>query len=184
MNYWFTSDTHFGHVSIIKHCNRPFASVEEMDEEMVKRWNSVVGNGDIVYHLGDFSLIRDAHKIQDYVKRLKGQIHLIYGNHDAKRMQFLKGFADVKPYKEVKVNNQKVVLFHYPILSWNGMHRGTWHLHGHSHGSGKRDLSVRRFDVGTDVWNFTPLSFDQVADEMKKHSFVAVDHHKEKTEDM
>jgi len=53
---FFTSDTHFNHVNIIKYCSRPFSSVEEMNREMIARWNSVVGPEDTVFHLGDFAM--------------------------------------------------------------------------------------------------------------------------------
>lgn len=177
MSIFFTSDTHFGHERIIQYCNRPFASMEEMDEEMIRRWNAVVGRGDTVYHLGDFSLAKDAKKIPAYLSRLNGQVHLIYGNHDAKRLQFLKGFADLKPYKEVKVGDQKIILCHYAFRVWNGCHRGTWNLHGHSHGSLKRDLSLKQFDVGVDCWAYAPISYEEVVREMEKSTFVPVDHH-------
>ena len=55
---FFTSDHHFYHSNIIKYCQRPFHSVEEMNEEMIRRWNSVVGVDDTVYYLGDFSLAK------------------------------------------------------------------------------------------------------------------------------
>lgn len=53
---WFTSDTHFGHANIIKYCNRPYKDTEEMNADLIKRWNSTVGKDDLVWHLGDFSL--------------------------------------------------------------------------------------------------------------------------------
>ena len=53
---WVTSDTHFNHANIIKYCNRPFSSVEEMNETIIANWNKVVSQGDTVYHLGDFAL--------------------------------------------------------------------------------------------------------------------------------
>lgn len=179
---YFTSDTHFGHTNIIKHCNRPFASVEEMDEKLIENWNARVGRGDEVYHIGDFSLAKDGKKIPEYRKCLNGQIHLIYGNHDQKRLKFLVGFQDLKPYKEIKVGDQKIILMHYAFRTWNGAHRGAWNLHGHSHGSLKRDFTMKQFDVGVDVWNFAPISYEEVAEEMKKHVFVPVDHHQSKDE--
>ena len=77
---FFTSDHHFYHTNIIKYCNRPFQSVEEMNEEMVKRWNSVVNPGDTVYYLGDFSLAK--RPVEVFVPRLNGEKHFIMGNHD------------------------------------------------------------------------------------------------------
>lgn len=182
MNIWFTSDTHFGHAKIIQYCNRPFASVEEMDEKLIENWNARVGKGDTVYHLGDFSLAKDHRKIPEYLRSLNGQIHLIYGNHDAKRLQFLKGFADLKPYKEIKVGEQKIILCHYAFRVWNKIHYGSWNLYGHSHGSLKRDFTIKQFDVGVDVWNYAPLSFEEVAEEMKKSTFAPVDHHQERAD--
>jgi calcineurin-like phosphoesterase family protein len=177
---WFTSDTHFGHAKIIEFCNRPFASMEEMDEEMIRRWNAVVAKGDTVYHLGDFSLAKDHKAIPRYLERLNGQVHLIYGNHDAKRLQFLKGFTDVKSYKEIKVGEQKIILCHYAFKVWNKSHYGSWNLHGHSHGSLPRDYQRKQLDVGVDCWAYAPISYEEVAKEMEKHVFTPVDHHRDR----
>jgi calcineurin-like phosphoesterase family protein len=77
---WFTSDTHFWHARIIQFCQRPFASVDEMNEKLIANWNAVVVPDDTVYHLGDFSMA--ARPVELYVPRLNGQIHLVMGNHD------------------------------------------------------------------------------------------------------
>ena len=177
MTIWFTSDTHFGHEKIVGLCGRPFANVEEMDETLIKNWNAKVNKSEIVYHCGDFSLAKDLKKIPQYVRRLNGQIHLIMGNHDQKRAKFLSGFADVKHYKEVKYNEQKIILCHYAFKTWNKSHHGSWNLHGHSHGSLPRDYKAKQLDVGVDVWGFSPLSFEEVSKELEKHVFVPVDQH-------
>ena len=57
-NIFFTSDTHFGHTNIIKYCKRPFNSLEEHDETLIKNWNNKVGENDIIFHLGDFAFGR------------------------------------------------------------------------------------------------------------------------------
>ena len=63
MVYWFTSDTHFGHKNIIEYCKRPFSSVEQMNEMLIKKWNNKVKVDDIVFHLGDFSFRGGYHKL-------------------------------------------------------------------------------------------------------------------------
>ena len=84
---WFSSDHHFFHNNIIKYCNRPFETVEEMNEALVKNWNSVVGPDDHVYHLGDFCF-GNVEKWNWCLEpgRLNGHIHLILGNHDPERV--------------------------------------------------------------------------------------------------
>ena len=81
MKFFVLSDTHFGHAKIIDYCNRPFSSVEEMDETMIKNWNETVSNNDTVLHLGDFGLGNKEY-ITSIVKRLNGKKVLILGNHD------------------------------------------------------------------------------------------------------
>lgn len=95
---WVTSDTHFNHANIIKYCNRPFSSVEEMNETIIANWNKVVSQGDTVYHLGDFAL-GDKSLIPDFIRRLNGHISFIMGNHD--NLDIMKSFEtllDVKQY--------------------------------------------------------------------------------------
>jgi calcineurin-like phosphoesterase family protein len=191
MTIWFSSDHHFGHERVIGYSGRPFKDAEEMGEALVENWNAVVQPGDVTYDLGDFAFLRpDA--VPPLVKRLRGQIHLVRGNHDRflkdKRRDF--GFAWVGEYKEVKVGEQKVVLCHYPFLTWNGRHHGSWSLHGHSHGSLPRDFSTKRLDIGVDAVaallagggprtpaGYRPISYEEVSVEMGKHGIAVVDHH-------
>ena len=74
---WVTSDTHYGHANIIRFCDRPFASSEEMDEALIANFNERVKPGDTVYHLGDFSFAKDPARV---FRRLNGTIHLVLGN--------------------------------------------------------------------------------------------------------
>ena len=76
MGIFFTSDNHFGHGNIIKYCERPFSSVTEMDAEMIRRWNHAVKENDIVYHLGDFTLL-NAKKAAEYFLQLNGKIRIL-----------------------------------------------------------------------------------------------------------
>jgi len=131
MAKYYISDTHFGHTNIIKFAGRPYEGVEHMDEDMIARWNSKVGNGDLVYHLGDFAW-KD---MKYYRERLNGEIILIRGNHDRRlnKEQQDKLFVNVYDYKKVLDEENKIILFHYPIWSWDGLYKGYTHFHGHIH---------------------------------------------------
>ena len=78
---YFTSDTHFNHTNIIRYCNRPFNCVDEMNNSLVQNWNKIITNNDVVYHLGDLALGMKE-QANDLIKKLKGTIYLIRGNHD------------------------------------------------------------------------------------------------------
>lgn len=107
---FFTSDTHFGHANIIQHCERPFASVEEMTEKLIENWNACVKAGDRVYHLGDFALKLNVSEIESIVRRLHGEKFLVWGNHDQKNKSVLqaRGFAQKWSYHELKIGDQNV----------------------------------------------------------------------------
>ena len=148
---WFISDTHFGHANIIRYCNRPFASVQEMDETLVANWNAVVQPDDTVWHLGDFALVKGADVLEQYRSRLNGQINLILGNHDRKSYATYKaaGFNIVAISYKIEQNDQRYFLHHSPWLDVIPAPRIPV-LHGHVHGQptglrGFYDCSVERF---------------------------------------
>jgi calcineurin-like phosphoesterase family protein len=186
MTIYFTADTHFGHKNILKYQNRPFlvgtetydsytrASVVNMDEQMIARWNETVGNGDTVYHLGDFAFlqIKQAAQIFD---RLNGTKILIPGNHDSLEIQQLP-WARVHPYFEINLDGKKIIMCHYAFLSWNKAHRGSLNFHGHSHGS--IPPTTQRCDVGVDCWDYRPVRLDQILTCIEKAApHVSGDYH-------
>ncbi|MFK7937213.1 MAG: metallophosphoesterase, partial [Saprospiraceae bacterium] len=129
-NIFFTSDHHFGHKNIIKFSNRPFASVEEMDEHLIRCWNEKVGADDEVYHLGDVGLC-SAKKLNKILARLNGTIYLIKGNHEGAALACANRFAWIKDYHELVVKDpehergeQFIALFHYAMRTWNASHWG------------------------------------------------------------
>lgn len=175
---YFWSDTHFYHEGIIRHCNRPFSSVEEMNESMIERWNAVVKERDTIYHLGDFGFRGglDGKGLEIIFGRLNGNKHLVIGNHDEQNPQVLKlKWGSVSLLKKVKDSGMRAVACHYPFETWAGVLRGYFHVHGHSHGTLKRKLP-RRFDVGVDVYP-EPVSFDFLNDLANTEQFLATDHH-------
>jgi calcineurin-like phosphoesterase family protein len=175
MPTFFTSDTHFGHVNILKHAGRPFTSVAEMDEAMIANWNRVVAPGDTVYHLGDFSW--GSKSVATYLRRLNGNIHIIFGNHDKGARQCAQLFKSAADYREISVEGQKITLCHYAMRTFNKAHYGAWQLYGHSHGSLPEDSGLLSTDVGVDCWNYTPVSLDKLRSVMSLKTFKPVDHH-------
>ena len=174
MTHWFTADTHFGHASILKHePNRPGKNVEEHDEILIRNWNSIVKNGDIVHHAGDFAW----HSADLYLKRLNGQVHLTNGNHDRLTSEQRSLFASVNDISKVKVGEQLIYLCHYAMRVWNRSHYGSWMLYGHSHGSLPDDPSALSIDVGVDCHNYRPISYEEIVEIMRKKVYVPKDHH-------
>lgn len=117
---FFTSDLHFYHEKIIKHVNRPFYNQEEMNETLIKRWNQKIGNEDEVYILGDITM-KGASYATEALKALKGKKYLVRGNHDkfVEKEEFDQNLLEwVKDYYELKWQNQRFILFHYPIEEW------------------------------------------------------------------
>jgi len=177
---WFTSDTHFGHAGIL--FMRPFESVGIMNEHMIERWNTKVGMKDHVFHLGDFSFHKPEQTL-NILANLNGIKYLVRGNHDRNNLNAacLAMFdGGVEHYHEITVGSQLICLCHFPFRSWNGMHHDSWNLHGHSHGS--LVPSGKQLDVGVDVHNFYPWSYEEVAADMANKKFVRTDHHGSKQE--
>lgn len=146
------ADTHFGHKNIIKYCNRPFDTVEEMDDYMINRWNKVVDEEDTVYHLGDFALTNTKRQIEIF-NQLNGNIKLIRGNHDHQTQTKLVdriGFKSV--HNNLIVNN--FILSHRPIND-----NKLINIHGHTHNNIIKDkkhlcVSVERIDYTPIVLGF------------------------------
>lgn len=179
---YFTSDTHFCHDNIIKYCDRPFKDVKEMNETLVKNWNETVPTDGIIFHLGDFALNAPTKAVQHLMHSLNGNKYLVIGNHEkaALSKQFLrdmwKGIYDVAeiyvPDEEITYKKQHLIMCHYPMLTWNASHRGSWQLFGHVHGGlsnkGKIQHHPAQMDVGVDCWDFRPISYQQVKEQITK----------------
>lgn len=127
-NTWVVSDTHFSHKNIIGHGGRPFADVEEMNRELVGRWNSVVKPGDKVFHLGDVAMWKA--KQYQIVRELNGNKHLLLGNHDTQPVQLYTdvGFKTVRSVYE----GNGYVLTHVPVHE-SQLARWGVNVHGHTH---------------------------------------------------
>lgn len=174
-NIWFTADTHFDHANVIRYCNRPFSSVQEMNGVLIANWNEVVKPQDTIYHLGDFSLSgsRRAHEL---ISKLNGYKILIRGNHDkgeayyksagfaeyytstpAHPVEYGEFFLSHYPYWECYDHDERKHKFADRMLHQRG---NRWLLCGHIHEKWKRKGFC--INVGVDQWNFAPVSIEQI----------------------
>ena len=166
---WITSDTHYGHKNICRSTTdwrmpdgsipisqtRDFSSLEKMNSVIVNNINEVVGQDDVLIHLGDWSFggFENIRKFWDQI--VCKNIYLVLGNHDHHIERNRDGsqglFKQVSDYVELSVGDKKFVLMHYPLSSWNGMNKGVMHLHGHVHlPKDKKFGKGRKMDVGMD----------------------------------
>lgn len=188
---YFSSDHHYGHKNVITYCNRSYSSIEEMNADLIYKWNSVVKSDDTVYYLGDFSLGKNW--VREIAPKLSGEIHLIAGNHDwchpvchrnkeAKKLKYEQlylesGFKSIKLEDKLVINDQEVLLHHMPYLgsgdhaeqerysNYRPKNNGGWLLHGHVHNLWKQ--KDKQINVGVDQWNGFPVSIKEIEDLIK-----------------
>ena len=159
MHRWVISDTHFYHSKILGYCQRPFETVEEMNEVLIKNWNSVINEGDIVYILGDFCF-GNKEMLREIVCQLKGRKILILGNHDrlTKGAYLDVGFETVT--KNPMIVDGDFILSHHPLQGDLGRF---YNIHGHKHKlPSEAQFSPKHFDIGVDDHNFFPHNLDTV----------------------
>ena len=192
---FFTSDQHRGHANAIKHNKRPYESVEEMDEDLILRWNKQAKPNDIIYDLGDsFWNTMPKKRIREIIKRLNGEIHLVIGNHDKLTVQqaLRLGFKSACYEMVLKIGGEYVRISHYPYgyslkrelklffrNPWKWLtgpklkHKdkrprdnGGWLVHGHDHR--KNAVRGKEINVGVDAWDYNLVSIDKIAEIIKK----------------
>lgn len=191
---YFTSDLHIGHKNIVNKVStwedktscRDFNDVETMDYNIIYNINNVVEQSDTLYMLGDFAWCNNYEQIVNYRSRLVcNNIHLILGNHDKLIDKYKKKllewdiFESIDHYKEITIDDTKVVMSHYAMRVWNKSHKGSIMLHGHSHGNLKPYNNFKQMDVGIDTHpEFRPYSELEIMKIMsKKDILTGIDHH-------
>ena len=161
---FFAADHHFGHANVIRHCNRPYTDVDEMDADLIRRWNEYVPKDGIVIYLGDITMNADPDVVSDYMyRKLNGNFQrFVVGNHDL-RYERLGVIGCPMDMLLVEVRDggvkQSIHCSHYPLMSWYKMHRGSWHVYGHIHNSKFQNPLARAWNVGVDVNDFRPVSY-------------------------
>lgn len=178
----FTGDLHFGHENVIAFDNRPFKTVEEMDAELIRRWNNKVDKGDLTYVLGDMIWKTRNDDAPSLIKQLNGQIILIKGNHDRflHNAKAKAALAGIKDYDDICVTlkdgtKKRIILSHYFTPMYNGHRHQAIHLHAHSHFTDEADFEIdyarylnatgcrnEIYNVGCMYWNFEPVTLDEI----------------------
>lgn len=160
MKRFYIADMHFGHANCLAFDNRPFTSVEEMDAELIRRWNSVVSPGDIVYVLGDMFWCKSSVAVP-ILQQLNGQKFLIKGNHDrCGDGAFAKQFVKITDYLEVEDEGRHVVLCHYPIPCFKNHFYGWYHLYGHVHNSFEYNMMEYHKRLMTELYSKPCLMYN------------------------
>ena len=176
---WFTADYHLGHLFMLRgmvdengellpgqRVPRPmFSSVEEMNETIIERHNSVVRPGDLVYNLGDWALKITQKEALSLRRRFIANQYFVSGNHDSIAKSLPGAWVWIKTLETIKPKIDgipPITLCHYAMRVWNGSHRNNYHLYGHSHGMLPEDPCSLSMDVGVDCHNFYPVSVEQV----------------------
>lgn len=158
---FITSDTHFSHKNILVYEAeyRPFKDKVDMDEQLIARWNSVVGKDDVVFHLGDFAFADDK-KIRKYVERLNGRIYLLLGNHDRVRKFDWNSLGFARVLSNPFLFDGKYIMSHEPI---DEIPTGKVNLFGHVHGSDYfKTITENSACLCVERWNCTPVDYDVV----------------------
>lgn len=173
---FFTSDTHYFHKNVISYCERPFVSIEEMNEELIRRYNERVGSNSTVMWVGD-CFFCNVNKAKDIMSRLNGRKLLVVGNHDRGMASMAAlGFDLVMDECVINIDEQNVRIKHYPYAGSTPdtryserrplRNKNEMLIHGHTHAKERTDGN-RQVHVGVDAWDYAPASFDDVRELIK-----------------
>ena len=160
---YYTADTHFHYAPLLE--SRGFASTGEMDETLIRNWNSVVTDDDTVYLVGDIGY-NGGHVPCRTLARLNGHKHLIRGNHDTAfddAPLLYRYFESVTDFLEIEDDGTHILLSHYPML----YHRRGYMIHGHLHNSGGHFYEILQtlpkvLNAGVDVNGMKPVTLQEL----------------------
>jgi len=157
------STSHYGHqnktsgVGIIQYCHRPFSSIEEMDDDLMRRHNEAVSPQDTTVHIGDFSYY-NKQETGKIIKKLNGDHIFLEGDHD-------RWLSSARQVWKKKIEDYFIVCCHWSMFSWPRAHYGSWCLYGHHHG--RLQGPGKSMDVGVDTNNYFPYSLNEIKEIMK-----------------
>ena len=178
----FTSDLHLGHKNVIRLCNRPFASIEEMDAVLIENWNRKVHRNDTVYVLGDL-MFRNEKPPEEYLRQLNGKKHLITGNHDrawTKHCNLTQYFESVNRLDYISDGKRQMAICHFPMMSWPHMPR-SYMVFGHIHANTDADYwpliahSDKMLNAGVDINGYEPVTFEEMEADNIRHKLQSME---------
>lgn len=171
---FYIADTHFGHENVTVFAGRPYVSVEEMNTDLIRRWNDKVREKDTVYVLGDMFFRCDC--AEEILSQLKGEKHLLVGNHDGSWMTKFDAtpyFKSINNMITVSVGSVGATLCHFPLVTWPHMKR-TYMIHGHLHNETNFDFwhvlrdNDRILNAGVDINGFEPVTLEEMIENNRK----------------
>lgn len=176
MSILYIADLHFGHRNVIRFDHRPYADADEMDRDLIRKWNEKVDPADDVYVVGDF-MYRSGYAPKWYLSQLPGHKHLIIGNHDWRMLQdetSMKYWESVDKIATIRDEYKNVVLCHYPILDWEARLHGSILVYGHIHGNKDdtfqimRDYRPTAYNAAACINGYTPVSMEELIKNNRK----------------
>ncbi|MBQ7775583.1 MAG: metallophosphoesterase [Lachnospiraceae bacterium] len=164
MSIYFIADTHFSESNIMRYENRPYETVEAMNDALISNWNALVGDEDVVYVLGDFGADGQESLI---LHQLKGTKYLVKGNHDTRSNEYYReaGFQEV--YDCPIILESFWILSHEPLYVNENMPYAN--LFGHVHNSPLfKDYSKQHFCVSVERINYAPIGFEEIKKKLQE----------------
>ena len=164
MKRFVISNLQLGRPNAIRKYDRPFDDVDQMTEQVIKNWNSVVGKNDLVYHLGNFAW--DPKTAQDVISQLNGTIWFIPGEIDdaiieLRNKGMLINNASIKP-SIMPLEKMRVTISYWPLKEWPKKKDGFWSLVGHPSLEYKSNPKEKTINVSADLWNFKPQNLEHI----------------------
>lgn len=164
MRRFVTSNLQLGRPSAIEIYNRPFDNVDEMTEGLIERWNSVVKDGDLVYHLGNFAW--DPKTAQHAMSKLKGTIWFIPGEYDDAIIELAgKGMLinGAKVERQIMpLHKMKSTISYWPLGKWPGANEDYWSIIGYPDKAFKSDPKQKTINASTDLWGLKPQNLEHI----------------------
>lgn len=194
---WFISDLHFDHKNILEYSGRPFETVPDMNQTLIKNIKKVVKPGDVLVIVGDVSLGAKKTDLREYIKEIKSTgitLGLVRGNHDYKNNEMMNmGFDFAFDKLELEIAKEKVTVMHYPYRGpvlkyyyykfmskffpkkfwkeryyWDKLpYREKYLIHGHTHATELQNEF--QINVSAEAVNYTPISIHKIAELIQKH---------------